>query len=461
LRPKGRRRRPCVLLLPVVVFLIAGGLRVGAQGPIGILYVCDSALDRILGFSDIDHSGAVEKEAPGESFVFYDDSSPGPDLSTPSHLAAGPGDVVLGLDGGSLDAVLAFADKNQDGDANDEGEVSIFYDKSTGGPKLSTPNCLIAAPDGSFYIADDGSAGRRIVRLQDSNGDGDALDADEARMVYNTTALSLPLLEDLESLAISPEGLLFGGDTTQQAIFTFRDLNGNGDFLDADEVTLFFQSAGDLLLTDIESMAFVSSALFVADKSDGRILRLEDKNGDGDAGDDTPDGAEATVFLDATASLKVSGITDFIPLAGGGFLILDNTKDTVSLATDLNGDGDALDDGEVVRWLLDDGAALATPSGLLLVPKEVTPPPPGKRFVRGDATGDGKVDISDPILTLGYLFLGRVIETCLDALDTDDTGKLNISDPILSLNFLFSGGVPPLPPFPEPGIDSTQDAIDC
>ena len=131
------------------------------------------------------------------------------------------------------------------------------------------------------------------------------------------------------------------------------------------------------------------------------------------------------------------------------------------LVEDLNGDGDALDDDEVVRWLVDDGSALSTPSGLVLLQKDIVPPPPGKRFLRGDTTGDGKVDISDPIATLSYLFLGKVIETCLDALDADDSGQLNISDPIFCLNFLFSGGSPPLPPFPDVGVDPTSDSIDC
>src|SRR2546426_7806107 len=235
--PRGQLKRSrWVSVLPWALLffcLLSSELGAAARGPRGVLYVCDSGADRIKGFSDIDRSGAVEMEALGEIFDFYDDSSPGPDLSTPSHMAVGPHGEVLFLDGGSLDAVVALVDKNGDGDANDDGEVSIFYDKSAGGPKFSTPNTLIAAPDGSFYVADDGKTAPRIVRLKDLNGDGDALDPDEARIVYDMTALSLPLLEDVESLAISPQGLLFAGDTTLQAIFTLRDLNGNGDFLDS------------------------------------------------------------------------------------------------------------------------------------------------------------------------------------------------------------------------------------
>jgi hypothetical protein len=83
-------------------------------------------------------------------------------------------------------------------------------------------------------------------------------------------------------------------------------------------------------------------------------------------------------------------------------------------------------------------------------------------FVRGDSNSDGKVDISDPIATLGNLFLGGVSLQCLDAADSNDDGQVNISDPIFTLDFLFRGisGAPPQP-FPEPGLDPTGDELRC
>jgi hypothetical protein len=83
-------------------------------------------------------------------------------------------------------------------------------------------------------------------------------------------------------------------------------------------------------------------------------------------------------------------------------------------------------------------------------------------FVRGDANVDGGLDISDPIITILYMF-DFVELSCLDAADIDDNGKLNILDPLYSLLLLFAeDSVPqPPPPFPEPGADPTADDLGC
>lgn len=431
-------------------------LPIAAQGLEGVLYVCDSSADRVMWLTDLDGSGAAQAEVPGEVGVFYDDASPGPDLSTPDHLILGEDAIIYLLDGGTIDAVVKLEDRNRDGDANDDGEVAIFYDASGGGPRLYTPNAIARAPDGSFYIADDGSAGRRILRLRDANADGDALDPDEALIVYDATALSTPVIGDPESLAIAPGGGLFVGDATLQAVFLLEDATGDGDFLEEGESRVFFQAAAEEPLADIESMLAADGGLYVADKATGKVIFLKDVDGNGQAS--AP--GEVAVFLDETASPRVAGITDFIRVGPGRFVVLDNSKDGVFVLSDLNGDGDALDESEVARWLLDDGSTFATPHGLALGPRRGDPPIPA-RFLRSDATGDGKLDISDPIATLGYLFLGNPTSGCLDALDADDSGTATISDAILTLNYLFTGGGPPSPPFPEPGPDPTEDSIHC
>jgi hypothetical protein len=85
-------------------------------------------------------------------------------------------------------------------------------------------------------------------------------------------------------------------------------------------------------------------------------------------------------------------------------------------------------------------------------------------FLRGDATGDGSLDLSDPISTLIFLFASSQLEAdpaCQAAMDADDSGFLSITDPIFTLDYLFMGGrVPPLP-FPEAGPDPTADSLSC
>jgi len=82
-------------------------------------------------------------------------------------------------------------------------------------------------------------------------------------------------------------------------------------------------------------------------------------------------------------------------------------------------------------------------------------------FQRGDTTGDGQVNISDAIATLGFLFQGAVRPSCIDAADANDDGELDISDAIGIVEHLFQGRGP-LPPPTVCGSDPTPDpTADC
>jgi hypothetical protein len=83
------------------------------------------------------------------------------------------------------------------------------------------------------------------------------------------------------------------------------------------------------------------------------------------------------------------------------------------------------------------------------------------RFQRGDSNADGNFDISDPVATLGFLFLGGGAPTCLDAADSDDSGVLDVTDAVYSLNHLFLGDQAIALPFPECGTDGLVDDLDC
>ena len=69
--------------------------------------------------------------------------------------------------------------------------------------------------------------------------------------------------------------------------------------------------------------------------------------------------------------------------------------------------------------------------------------------------------MTDAVASLSFQFLGDFSPPCLDAVDTDDSGKIDVSDPILSLTHQFLGGPPPAPPFAECGGDPTDDTLTC
>jgi hypothetical protein len=84
------------------------------------------------------------------------------------------------------------------------------------------------------------------------------------------------------------------------------------------------------------------------------------------------------------------------------------------------------------------------------------------RFRRGDANGDGEVNLSDPVATLLALFASGPAIGCADAADADDSGSLELTDAIFTLGYLFRGEAAPSAPGPtECGPDATPDALSC
>jgi hypothetical protein len=82
-------------------------------------------------------------------------------------------------------------------------------------------------------------------------------------------------------------------------------------------------------------------------------------------------------------------------------------------------------------------------------------------FIRGDVNADTKVDISDPISIIMFLFRSGGEPVCLDSADANDDGTVNLADPVTILVYLFQGSSPPPEPFPTPGPDPTPDPVCC
>ncbi len=90
--------------------------------------------------------------------------------------------------------------------------------------------------------------------------------------------------------------------------------------------------------------------------------------------------------------------------------------------------------------------------------RSVEPPFP-RRFRRGDVDHSGSINVTDAIFVLNYLFGDQEAPSCLDAADFTDAGGVDISSGIAILNFLFGEGAPPAVPFPNEGLDPTDDPL--
>ncbi len=89
-------------------------------------------------------------------------------------------------------------------------------------------------------------------------------------------------------------------------------------------------------------------------------------------------------------------------------------------------------------------------------------------FHRGDANGDGTLDISDGLCILAFLFDGGDARSCRESSDANNDGKLDCSDSIMILGYLFLGtrppeepGPPPAPCGSDPDIPGTLGDLGC
>jgi len=87
----------------------------------------------------------------------------------------------------TTDQVLYAADLNNDGDANDAGEVRVFFD-SNNASGLTSPSSnvfqLTQSAAGDVYVGDGGSD--TVYRLRDRNGNDNAQDAGEASVWFSS-----------------------------------------------------------------------------------------------------------------------------------------------------------------------------------------------------------------------------------------------------------------------------------
>ena len=73
----------------------------------------------------------------------------------------------------------------------------------------------------------------------------------------------------------------------------------------------------------------------------------------------------------------------------------------------------------------------------------VPTPYESNRLLAGDANGDGRLNVSDPIKVLTFLFAAAQIP-CIKLADVNASATVEISDGIYLLAYLFAGGPTPL-----------------
>ena len=351
----------------------------------GLIYVSNSGTEN---GAPGDGSVVVVFDTDGNNLGFFD-------TGDPFDIRAYNGTLLISdidednIDRYTIDGVDSVFDENF---VDSNGETGINFPQQIT-VRESNANLLVAGftniPDfnnGGLYEydaqgnqvnlfnADEGFADRLRAGYELGNGNiiwsgGDgvivtdpATGQDEDIYTVNTLDFR-PSARYIEPLIVPMEGTLdltgaiFLGDQGLDKIFLTQDLNGDGDANDPLEVSVYFDETNASGLTEPTGNVFTifqsdSGAVFYGDGDTDRVYRLFDGNLDADALDQ----GEAIVWFTDSESTPLptpNGIAEgtdgaiYIVNAGTG----SSPADVVYRTIDLNGDNDALDEGESSVWL--------------------------------------------------------------------------------------------------------------
>ena len=136
-------------------------------------------------------------------------------------LAASPGvsggEIVAYVSSLTEDSIVRLRDTNGDGDLNDAGESAVFFGPGNADGWLgvgSAQAILVLGPDHVLAADGEESGGyvTRVYRLRDRNGDGDAMDAGEATEFWDSI---LPLgvnYDRPKAMTVGPDGAIYLAD---------------------------------------------------------------------------------------------------------------------------------------------------------------------------------------------------------------------------------------------------------
>ena len=393
---------------PYIFSALAGGLLVtsAAAQTVADVFILDVEHDQILRLADLDGDGNYLSS--NEASSFYNNGSGGT-------VSAAPQAVQFRQEAGSavaywIDSSTDIIYRGVDTDGNgilDPGtaDVPVFRDSGVLDGS-SSPNGLAVAPDGGvWYCADYSGSGthKGVFRLEDLNGDGDAVDAGEqVALVADGAGVTTPNaggpvvvdaanmveLTNLGNGVVAWTGYS-GTYSDDFSLYYFEDLNGDGDVLDAGEAINWLNASGknpalDMnvdfqsgVLRDLETWDAGAATghvrlmklgttveggqeiVYVASDSsntgsystnqgglgvNGLIFRCEDLNGDRDVND----AGEVTLWFDGshTSGDAIPDIYGMDVVGASVYVASAGTDTTVYRLEDVDGDGDAMDAGE-------------------------------------------------------------------------------------------------------------------
>lgn len=254
------------------------------------------------------------------------------------------------------DGIYRLVDLNGDGDFQDAGEITDYVTTGAFGAGNGpySPQEIVFDSAGVGYLYNSSSGLHGIFRFEDLNANGRADDAGEFTPWFDSTNASGVAVSAgfaLEPDRVRPRALyklqIASGGVDQ--LIRAQDVNNDGDANDAGEAVIAWQTA-ETGFSGIDVYCTISGRVRVTDNTGKRVITLTDLDGDGlfnSAGERTDFYAGATLMGDIRqiAALPCHGDLDFDFSIGLGDLArLLSSYGSATGATyengDLDGDGD-------------------------------------------------------------------------------------------------------------------------
>lgn len=214
-----------------------------------------------------------------------DDGEPA-QASEVTALPEGVRPVVLFTFDQQLKAIVRLEDKNGDGDVNDEGERTLFFDATVTDSGVGNAIGLLARGPHEV-LATDNVAPAKLVHLHDADGDGAAFGEGEHAVWFHGDLPNGFQLGFPSSLTKGPDGGVYFVDKNTlnlqnpESLYRAVDLNGDGDVDDPGEVTEHVRIAPPgAITTSVWQAAFDASGnAFLVDTYQkpeiGRLRRVD------------------------------------------------------------------------------------------------------------------------------------------------------------------------------------------
>lgn len=321
-----------------------------AQGLLPSL-VTDRSAGKVWRCTDLDQNG--DYHAAGEITPYYDHT-----------LGAVPLDYIVSVvhsrDGVAFvtdsdeDIILRLEDLDEDGDALDVGEATVFFHcdgSNASGLVLGAGLAQFLDDDGTLWVAAcntlDNGGNDTIAWLRDTNGDGDADDVGE-QGAYYTPALGGALGDSIPTGVVrGPDGAIYYTEYSTtgalaRGIHRLEDLDGSGSIDQPGEVTVFFVAPSLANWPYHHELSLDAQGRFyLSDTKNDVVWRCSDGDGDGVVDPST----EADLIYQAPSYSKIWKV---VPAPDGSlYVVEDGPPNRLYRMVDLDGDGLYMGVGEV------------------------------------------------------------------------------------------------------------------